>query len=95
MLTSRRGGGAEGRAVGKGEPGRLRRQESCIGSGLQGEVRDAVGVAGQGGLHGRLRDQSLPWHLPGCRAAVGWLLGSSNVTQCPNSLAQQGLVLGQ
>lgn len=32
--------------MGKGKPGRLRREESCIGSGLQGEVRDARGGGG-------------------------------------------------
>lgn len=36
------------RGVGKGEPGRLRREESCSRSGLQGEVSESGGGSGSG-----------------------------------------------
>lgn len=69
--------------------GRTRHREWAPGTG-----KGWPGAAGQGGLQ-ELWDQHPPGHLSEWCGAEGWLLGSGNIIQCLNSLAQQGLAVGQ
>lgn len=76
------------RESGETAEGRARHREWAPGTG-----KGCPGAAGQG--RGSTSCCGISACLGISRGDGGWLLGSGNITQCLNSLAQRGLAVGQ